>query len=52
MVQFQCNDDTLMDGDPTLTCEKDGQFSPFKFECKNKCNPLPYCDFAKPIAIA
>ena len=51
MIQFQCTDDTLMSGDPTITCEKDGNFSPFKFECKNKCDPLPECDFAKPIAI-
>jgi len=51
MIQFQCTDDTLMSGDPTITCEKDGRFSPFQFECKKKCNPLPECDFAKPIAI-
>ena len=36
MIQFQCPDNKVLMGNPTITCENDGFFTAPEFSCKNR----------------
>ena len=36
MIQFQCPDNKVLMGNPTITCENDGFFTAPEFSCRNR----------------